>query len=118
MGQIQTTRNLVDALGGGQVNRATGPLSITGAKPGDVLRIDILEFQVGQLKFCQVVDPLKTMRFESPKSVLAEYGLQDSGNGIIDRHRLAFFPGPGKGGFTESRQQVCMQTVDARFISR
>ncbi len=31
---------------------------------------------VGQLKFCQVVDPLKTVRFEFPKSVLAEYGYQ------------------------------------------
>jgi len=29
---------------------------------------------VGQLKFCQVVDPLKTVRFEFPKSVLAKYG--------------------------------------------
>jgi amidase len=29
---------------------------------------------VGQLKFCQVVDPLKTVRFEFPKQVLAEYG--------------------------------------------
>jgi len=28
----------------------------------------------GQLKFCQVVDPLKTVRFEFPKAVLAEYG--------------------------------------------
>jgi amidase len=31
---------------------------------------------VGQLKFSQVVDPLKTVRFEFPKSVLAEYGFQ------------------------------------------
>ncbi len=31
---------------------------------------------VGQLKFCQVVDPLKTVRFEFPKSVLAEYGFK------------------------------------------
>ena len=29
---------------------------------------------VGQLRFCQVVDPLKTVRFEFPKWVLAEYG--------------------------------------------
>ncbi len=29
---------------------------------------------VGQLKFCQVVDPLKTVRFEFPKWVLSEYG--------------------------------------------
>jgi amidase len=31
---------------------------------------------VGELKFCQVVDPLKTVRFEFPKWVLAEYGYQ------------------------------------------
>jgi amidase len=31
---------------------------------------------VGQLKFCQVVDPLKTVRFEFPKWVLAEYGFE------------------------------------------
>lgn len=29
---------------------------------------------VGNLKFCQVVDPLVTVRFEFPKSVLAKYG--------------------------------------------
>lgn len=29
---------------------------------------------VGDLKFCQVVDPLMTVRFEFPKSVLANYG--------------------------------------------
>jgi amidase len=29
---------------------------------------------VGYLKFCQVVDPLLTVRFEFPKSVLADYG--------------------------------------------
>jgi amidase len=31
---------------------------------------------VGELKFCQVVDPLKTVRFEFPKSVLEEYGIR------------------------------------------
>src|SRR5512143_3054584 len=30
---------------------------------------------VGELKFCQVVDPLKTVRFEFPKSVMEEYGV-------------------------------------------
>jgi amidase len=30
----------------------------------------------GQLKFCQVVDPLKTVRFEFPKSVLVETGFR------------------------------------------
>ena len=31
---------------------------------------------VGQLRFCQVVDPLKTVRFEFPKAVLKEYGFE------------------------------------------
>jgi amidase len=29
---------------------------------------------VGELRFCQVVDPLKTVRFEFPKDILAQYG--------------------------------------------
>ena len=31
---------------------------------------------VGELKFCQIVDPLKTVRFVFPKAVLAEYGFE------------------------------------------
>ncbi len=31
---------------------------------------------IGNLKFCQVVDPLMTVRFEFPKSVLKEYGFE------------------------------------------
>jgi len=29
---------------------------------------------IGQLRICQVVDPQRTVRFEFPKWVLAEYG--------------------------------------------
>ena len=47
-GQIQTTSDLVDALDWAHVNPATGPLFINGANPGDVLRIDLLDIQVGQ----------------------------------------------------------------------
>src|SRR3972149_12328271 len=47
-GQIQTTADLVDALDWAHVNPATGPLHIKGAKPGDVLRIDLLELKVGE----------------------------------------------------------------------
>ena len=46
-GQIQTTADLVDSLDWSHVNPATGPLHIKGAKPGDVLRIDLLELKVG-----------------------------------------------------------------------
>jgi amidase len=47
-GQIQTTSDLVDSLDWAHVNPATGPLFINGANPGDVLRIDLLDVQVGQ----------------------------------------------------------------------
>lgn len=47
-GQIQKTTDLVDALDWGHVNPATGPLYIQGVKAGDVLRIDLLDIQVGE----------------------------------------------------------------------
>ena len=46
-GQIQTTRDLVDELDWEHVNPATGPVYIEGAKPGDVLRVDLLEMKIG-----------------------------------------------------------------------
>ena len=45
-GQIQTTSDLVDSLDWAHVNPATGPIFINGAKPGDVLRIELLDIQV------------------------------------------------------------------------
>jgi len=47
-GQIRSNSDLVDALDWGHVNPATGPLYISGAKPGDVLRIDLLDIQVNE----------------------------------------------------------------------
>ncbi len=47
-GQIQRTTDLVDSLDWAHVNPATGPLYIQGAQPGDVLRIDLIELQLGE----------------------------------------------------------------------
>lgn len=47
-GQIQTSNDLIDTLDWDHVNPATGPVFIEGAKPGDVLRIDLLEVNVGE----------------------------------------------------------------------
>jgi len=44
---------------------------IVGLSQGDAGRLMSL---VGNLKFCQVVDPEITVRFEFPKSVLAQLG--------------------------------------------
>jgi len=46
-GQIQTTNDLVDSLDWDHVNPATGPLYIEGAKPGDILRVDLLDISLG-----------------------------------------------------------------------
>lgn len=46
-GQIQTTTDLVSELDWEHVNPATGPVYIQGTKPGDVLRIKLLEVKVG-----------------------------------------------------------------------
>src|SRR5512135_1183836 len=45
-GQIRTTSDLVDNLDWAHVNPATGPLYIEGTRPGDVLRIELLDIQV------------------------------------------------------------------------
>jgi amidase len=47
-GQIQTTSDLCDALDWNHVNPATGPVYIKGAKPGDILRVDLLEINLGE----------------------------------------------------------------------
>jgi amidase len=46
-GQIQLPTDLVDSLDWSHVNPATGPLYIKGTKPGDVLRVDLLDLEVG-----------------------------------------------------------------------
>jgi amidase len=50
-------------------------VSTLGLTPGDGARIMSL---VGDLQVCQVVDPLKTMRFSLPKSLLKSHGLDNS----------------------------------------
>jgi amidase len=47
-GQIQRTQDLVDKLDWNHVNPATGPVYIDGVKPGDILRVDLLEVKVGK----------------------------------------------------------------------
>ena len=45
-GQLKTESDLVEALDWNHVNPATGPIYIEGAKPGDVIRVDLLEVNV------------------------------------------------------------------------
>jgi amidase len=40
----------------------------------DVNEAGMIMSIAGELKFCQVVDPMKTVRFEFPKSILSAYG--------------------------------------------
>ena len=49
---------------------------IVGLSEGDAGRLMSL---VGDLKFCQVVDPEITVRFEFPKAVLAQLGFAGIG---------------------------------------
>lgn len=46
-GQIKSESDLLDRLDWGHVNPATGPVYISGAKPGDIIGIDILEIKIG-----------------------------------------------------------------------
>lgn len=55
---------------------------IVGLSQGDAGRLMSL---VGNLKFCQVVDPEITIRFEFPKSVLANLGFTGIGDHLASR---------------------------------
>lgn len=46
-GQLKSEADLVESLDWNHVNPATGPVYIEGVKPGDVLRVDLLEVSVG-----------------------------------------------------------------------
>ena len=45
-GQIRTDRDLVASLDWNRTNPATGPIYIEGARPGTILRIDILDIEI------------------------------------------------------------------------
>jgi amidase len=45
--QIQRETDLVTSIDFSQVNPATGPIEVKGAKPGDILAVDILDIDVG-----------------------------------------------------------------------
>ena len=62
-----------EAASGATHNMAQFLTSFAGIPLNDA---GMLMSLAGQLKFCQVVDPLKTVRFEFPKYILAEYGFQ------------------------------------------
>jgi amidase len=47
-GQLRSERDLIDKLDWSHVNPATGPVYVEGAKPGDVIRIDLLEVSVSE----------------------------------------------------------------------
>ena len=47
-GQLRSERDLIDAIDWSHVNPATGPVYIEGTKPGDILRVDLLEIKLGE----------------------------------------------------------------------
>lgn len=99
-GQIQAETDTVGDLDWARVNPATlvatvySALTIDKATDGAIHRMaqfltEMVELGVneagmimslaGAIKFCQVVDPNKTVRFEFPQSILSAYGFDMGG---------------------------------------
>ena len=68
---VYSAVSLDEAVSGAIHNMAQFLMEFAGIPLNDA---GMLMSLAGQLKFCQVVDPLKTVRFEFPKSVLESYG--------------------------------------------
>ncbi len=47
-GQLHTSEDTIDQLDWDHINPATGPVYIEGAKPGDILRVDIHSLEIGE----------------------------------------------------------------------
>jgi amidase len=70
---VYSAQDVSAAAQGAIENMATFLTEIVGLPLNDA---GMLMSLVGELKFCQVVDPLKTVRFEFPKHVLRQYGFE------------------------------------------
>lgn len=72
---IFSAETLDEAANGANHAMARFLIDVVGIRVNDAIALMSL---VGNLRVCQVVDPLKTARFEFPAWVLAEYGFRGS----------------------------------------
>lgn len=112
-GQIQRPTDLVDSLDWSHVNPATGPLYIRGAKPGDVLRIDLLDLEVG-LQSSMVTIPGEGALGDVIKKMETAI-LRREGNEVVfkDRVRVPIRPMIGVIGVAPADQEVPTGTPGA-----
>jgi acetamidase/formamidase len=70
-----------------------GPLHVDGARPGDTLRVDILELQPGDWGWCVILPELGTLPERFPDPYLRTFDLRGGGPvALTDRVRIPFSP--------------------------
>lgn len=72
-GQLQSEGQLLSAVDWERINPATGPVYINGVKPGDVLRVDLLDIKVAEQAVALAIPeegPLSELVSESETAVL------------------------------------------------
>ena len=67
-GQLKSEKDLITEIDFAKVNPATGPIAINGAKPGDLLTVEILDIELGENGFMVTIpgEGAFGSRFDTP----------------------------------------------------
>ncbi len=73
-GQLKSEKDLVTEIDFARVNPATGPIAVEGAKPGDLLTVDILDIKLGEHGFMVTIpgEGAFGSRFSTPTTKMIE----------------------------------------------
>lgn len=82
--QMQTSQDTIDELNWDHVNPATGPIYVEGAKPGDVLKVELLSIEVGDQAVMATGEGLGTLGSMMSSGLKRRYAEVKDGKLIFD----------------------------------
>jgi amidase len=105
-GQLRSEADLLSDLDWGHVNPATGPVHVRGARPGDILRVDILDLRVGTSSLMVAAPGEGALGdlITVPETILLTH--QDAAVVVRDRIRIPMKPMIGVIGVAPARGNV------------
>ena len=103
-GQIRTEADLLSKVDLDHVNGATGPIEIVGARPGDTLRLDVLDIAVGREGYVGIEPELGVLGDRVPRAKTRILPLRDGFARFSKDLRLPIAPHIGTIGVATAGQ--------------
>lgn len=104
-GQIRTEKDTLDDLDMDRVNGATGPVRVTGSRPGDVLRIRIRDIRVAKTGFQSIVSGHGVLGDEVSKPRTRMIPIEDGAAIFSKKIRLPIRPHVGTIGVAPAEKE-------------